>query len=454
MPDERCARVLVVDRESPETDELVAFLKSRGYEVLQAQDGERAYNVLDKTHIDVMVAELRLHRINGMRLLEIAKARNPEICVVLITDHAEIPTATEALRQGAYDFQTKPLNFGKLEAVVDRALSHQQLVVEKHDLERQLDSKFGMGAIVGNSAQMIAVYNKTRQIAPTNATVLIHGPTGSGKDLIARAVHRLSRRQDQPLVKLNCAALPEGLVESELFGHVKGAYTGAVRDRDGRFKLADGGTLFLDEISSLSMSTQAKLLQVLEEGRFEAVGSSTTIKVDVRLIAASSSSLEEMSDKGKFRRDLYYRLKVAQIDLPPLSSRFGDVTLLTDAFIRQANGRHGKNVSGVTRGVINLFTRYPWPGNVRELENTVEQMVILGRDGKPLDVGDVPEEMKATSMNGQTMSMPVGTPMPEIERIVIERTLQSTGYDKEKTAETLHIGLRTLYRKLKEYELH
>ncbi len=454
MAEKNSVCTLVVDRDSGETDELVAFLKSRGHEVLRAADGERAYNILDKTRIDVMIAELGVHRINGMRLLEIAKARNPEVCVVLIASHADIPTATEALRQGAYDFQTKPLNFGKLEAVINRAISHQRLVVEKHELERQLDVRFGMGSIIGNSPQMIDVYNKTRQFAPTNATVLIHGPTGSGKDLIARAVHRLSRRQDEPFVKLNCAALPEGLVESELFGHVKGAFTGAVRDRAGRFKLADGGTLFLDEICSLSLPTQAKLLQVLEEGRFEPVGSSRTTKVDVRLIAASNINLETLSDEGKFRRDLFYRLKVARIDLPPLSSRIGDIPLLVDEFIRRANKRHGKNVSGVTRGVISAFMRYSWPGNVRELENTVEQMVILGRDNKPLDVADVPDEIKSSGTNGQVMTMPVGISMAEVERIAIEKTLQSTGYDKEKTAETLKIGLRTLYRKLKEYGLN
>jgi len=452
MPD-RNVRVLIVDRDSRETEELIVFFKSRDFDVLWAKDGERAFNMLDKEHIDVMVAELRVHRINGMRLLEIAKQRNPEICVVLIAERADIPTATEAVRQGAYDFQTKPLNFGKLEAVILRAVSHQQLVAEKHELQQQLDVRYGMGAIVGNSPPMIAVYDKTRQFAPTNATVLIHGPTGSGKDLVARAVHMLSRRKDRPFVKLNCAALPEGLVESELFGHVKGAFTGAVRNRDGRFKLADGGTLFLDEVSSLSLATQAKLLQVLEEGRFEPLGSSRSVRVDVRLIAASNVSLEDLSDHGKFRRDLYYRLKVAQIDLPPLTARHGDILPLVDEFIRHGNKRHDKNVTGVTRGVISLFMRYPWPGNVRELENTIEQMVILGRDGKPLDVVDVPEEIKATSTNGQSMSIPAGVSMAEVERAVIEQTLRSVGYDKEKTAEILQIGLRTLYRKLKEYQM-
>jgi len=449
----RNVRVLVVDRDSRETEKLIVFFKSRGFEVLRAKDGERAFNVLDKEHVDVMVVELRVHRINGMRLLEIAKQRNPEICVVLIAESADIPTATEAVRQGAYDFQTKPLNFGKLEAVIMRAVSHQQLVVEKHELQRQLDVRYGMGAIVGNSPPMIAVYNKTRQFAPTNATVLIHGPTGSGKDLVARAVHMLSRRKDMPFVKLNCAVLPEGLVESELFGHVKGAFTGALRNRDGRFRLADGGTLFLDEVSSLSLATQAKLLQVLEEGRFEPLGSSRSIRVDVRLIAASNINLEEASDHGEFRRDLYYRLKVAQIDLPPLTARHGDIPLLVDEFIRRDNRRHDKNVTGMTRGVVSLFMRYPWPGNVRELENTVEQMVILGRDGRPLDVADVPEEIKATSTNGQSISIPAGVSMAEVERTVIEQTLRSTGYDKEKAAEILQIGLRTLYRKLKDYQL-
>jgi len=448
----RDVQVLVVDRESRETDELIAFFRDKDFETFWAKDGEQAFNILDNERIDMMVAELRVHRINGMRLLEIAKQRNPEICVVLIADRADIPTATEAMRQGAYDFQTKPLNFGKLEAVIMRAVSHQQLVIEKHELERQLDLRFGVGAIIGNSPQMIAVYAKLRQIAPTDATVLIHGPTGSGKDLVARAVHRLSQRHDRSFVKLNCAALPEGLVESELFGHVRGAFTGAHRDREGRFKLADGGTLLLDEISSLSLGTQTKLLQVIEEGRFEPLGSSHSVRVDVRLIAASNVDLEDASDHGKFRRDLYYRLKVTELALPPLTCRRGDILLLVDEFVRRANQRHGKHITGVTRGVINVFMRYRWPGNVRELENAVEQMVILGRDGKPLDVADVPETIKAAGTDGETMSIPVGVSMAEVERTAIEHTLQSVGYDKQKAAAILGIGLRTLYRKLKEYQ--
>lgn len=458
-------RALVVDEDSHDTRQLVSFMKGNGFEVLWAQDGEAAYGFLDEQRVDIMVTELRINTINGMELLKHARQRNPEVCVIIITDDVNVELATEAMRQGAYDFQTKPLNLGKLEAVIERGISHQRLVLHTHRLRQELDSRFGLRSIIGDSPAMIAVCNRIRQIAPTRSTVLVVGPTGSGKELVAKAVHRNSPRNDSPFVTLNCAALSENLIESELFGHVKGAYTGAHQTRQGRFEIADGGTLFLDEIGELSPSTQAKLLRVLEERQFERVGDSQSISVDVRLIAAANRDLGELVKEKKFREDLYYRLNVVKIQLSPLRQRREDIPLLVDAFVREFNEENAKNITGISRRAMRLLQRYDWPGNVRELKNTIEGMVVFAPDGVVLDLDDFPDNILDALGIGhlsvrtleaepavKRMKIPVGTPLAEIERIAIEETLSATGGNKAETARTLNIGLRTLYRKLKEYE--
>lgn len=457
-------RALVVDGDTHDTRQLVSFLEGNGFEVVWAKDTETASSFLNEQRIDVMVTELRATEINGMHLLRLARQRNPEVCVVMITEEANIELATEAMRQGAYDFQTKPLNLGKLEVVIERSISHQRLVLDTHRLRQELDSRFGLSNIIGDSPAMIAVYDKIKQIAPTRSTVLIVGPTGSGKELVAKAVHRNSPRADRPFVTLNCVALSENLVESELFGHVKGAYTGAHQARQGRFEIADGGTLFLDEISELSARTQAKLLRVLEYQQFERVGDSKTVSVDVRLIVATNRDLEELVKEGKFREDLYYRLNVVKIQLVPLRQRREDIPLLVDAFIREFNRENGKNIAGISRGAARLLQRYDWPGNVRELKNTIEGMVVFAPNGAVLDVDDLPDNVieslgvqhlsdKLPESDGfKRMKIPVGTALSEIQRTVIQETLKATDGDKVETARLLKIGLRTLYRKLKEYE--
>lgn len=448
------ASVLIVERDADIAQRILAYLESRGYEVEAVNDGEKAYNRLDARPFDALVTELSSHRIDGMRLMAVARDRSPEICVVLLTEEPDVERAVEAMRHGASDFQTKPVNLGKLEAVIEQARGRQRLLVEQVELKRRLDERYGLGSLVGQSRQIVAVYNAVRQVAPTRATVLIQGETGTGKDLIAQAIHNNSTRRDAPFVKLNCASIPEALVESELFGHEKGAFTGAVGQRKGRFEIADTGTLFLDEIGELSPALQAKLLRALEQQQFERLGSSRTISVDVRLLAATNRTLEQMVDRGEFRSDLYYRLKVVSIFVPALRDRREDIPLLVHHFLEQTQGAHGKRVDGITRGAVELLQRYDWPGNVRELRNIVEGMVVMARGEKPLDVDAVPPHVRTgTQPEVSEMRISVGTSMDEVERIVIGETLRHCGWNKELTAKTLGIGLRTLYRKIKEYEL-
>ena len=448
------ATVLLVDRDPAIARDIMAYLSERGYEVEWVDDGEKAYNHLDGHQVDVLITDLNSQRIDGMRLMAVAKDRNPEICVVLITEEPDVELATEAMRQGAVDFQTKPLNLGKLEAVIEQALGRQKLVLEQHELKRRLDERYGLDNLVGQSRQMTRVYEAVRQIAPTRGSALIRGETGTGKDLIAQAIHNNSPRRDAPFVKLNCANLPEALVESELFGHVSGAFTGAVQKRTGRFEVADKGTLFLDEIGELSLPLQAKLLRVLEQQQFERLGDNRTITVDVRLIAATNRPLEKMMETGQFRDDLYYRLRVVSIEVPPLRNRREDIPLLADHFLKEARETHGKAVEGISRKALDVLMRYDWPGNVRELKNIIEGMVIMSRAGSALDLQDVPEYLRhTTTPEVSEIRIPTGVTMKDVERIVIEETMKVTGHNKEACARTLGIGLRTLYRKLKEYDI-
>jgi two-component system, NtrC family, response regulator HydG len=450
-------QALVVAKDSDDVKELLVALDSWGFKTVWAKDGEAGYNVLDGPEVlHALITELNVQRIDGMRLLSVAKQRNPEICVIMIASDADIELATEAMRQGAYDFQTKPLNLKKIKVVLDRGLSLQRLAFEVTDLHRRLDQRYGFHNLIGNSRGMVAVYNMIRQIAPTRATVLIMGETGTGKGVAAQTIHQNSSRRDAPFVTLNCASLAEGVIESELFGHERGAFTGAIQTHKGRFEIADGGTLFLDEVSEMSLATQAKLLHVIEDREFERVGGTRPIKVDVRLIAATNRDLEQQVKEGKFREDLFFRLNVVSIKLPPLRERKQDIPRLVEAFLREFNIEHEKYITGISRGAMDLLMQYYWPGNVRELKNTIEGMMVLSASGRLLDVSDLPEhilrqvELKTPAAD---IHVRVGMTMEEIEKIAIEHTLRSVGYDKQKAAEILGIGLRTLYRKQKRYQL-
>ncbi len=446
--------ILLVERDPDTARRIIAYLDEQNYDIEWVDDGEKAFNRLDARNYHVLITELNAHRINGMRLLELALERSPEMCVILITQEPDVELATEAMRQGAYDFQTKPLNLGKLDAVIQRGLGRMRLMLEQHELKRRLDEQYGLGSLVGKSRQMMKVYSAVRQIAPSKSTVLIQGETGTGKDLVAQAIHNNSPRRDAPFVKLNCASIPEALVESELFGHVPGAFTGATQLRKGRFELADTGTLFLDEIGELTPALQSKLLRVLEHQQFERLGNSRTIAVDVRLIAATNKPLREMVAAGRFRDDLYYRLRVVVIEMPALRERREDVPLLVQHFLREICETNGKRIDGITRGAMDVLCRYDWPGNVRELRNIIEGMVIMARNRDSLDVDDVPEHIRrSTAPEISEIRIPTGVTMEQVERIVIQETMKVCGFKKEACAKTLGIGLRTLYRKLKQYDI-
>jgi DNA-binding NtrC family response regulator len=460
----RPPRALIVDKDSSETRDLETFLQGKGFEVHWAKDGEQAYNVLDgswpeeagdsRRGPEVVISELKAHRVDGMRLLEVAKHRNPEVCVILIADQGSLELATEAMRQGAYDFQLRPLNLEKMNAVIQRAMSHQALVSRAEDLAVRLDERLKVPNLTGHSRVMQELKDRILQIAPTRATVLIYGETGTGKELIAQAIHQLSPRKDERFVKLHCAELSVSLIESELFGHEKGAFTGAEQQRKGRFELADQGTLFVDEISEIPLPVQTKLLRVLQDRQFERVGGTETITVDVRVIAATNRRLELMSAREQFREDLYYRLRVIQLEVPPLRERREDIPLLVEIFIKEFNREHARKVTGVTRGVMDRMMEYDWPGNVRELKNTIEEMVIFAQGKRLLDVSDLPIPIRQQRTPiAPELHLTVGMSMPEIERAAIEATLRSVGYDKQRAAKILGIGLRTLYRKQKEYGL-
>jgi DNA-binding NtrC family response regulator len=461
----RRPRALIVDKDSSETKELESFLTAKGFEVHWAKDGEQAFNLLDHpapetagvsdgTGPELVITELKAHRVDGMRLLEVAKGRNPEVCVILIADAGSLELATEAMRQGAYDFQLRPLNFPKLLAVVERALSHQQLVSRVSDLTERLDERLKVPNLTGHSRVMQELGSKIIQIAPTRATVLVYGETGTGKELIAQAIHQLSPRRNERFVKLHCAELSASIIESELFGHEKGAFTGADQQRKGRFELADQGTLFVDEVSEISAPVQTKLLRVLEDRQFERVGGNETVRVDVRVIAATNRRLDVLTARGEFREDLYHRLRVIQIEVPALRDRREDIPLMVETFVKEFNKEHGRKVTGITRGVADRLMQYDWPGNVRELRNTIEEMVVYAQGKHALEVSDLPIQLRQQRpASGEDLNVTVGMSIEEIERRAIEATLRATGHDKQKTAKILGIGLRTLYRKQKEYGL-
>ena len=441
--------VLVVDREGDATKALVSFLKERELEVVWARDGESGYTALDDTRVDCLVTELRVQRIDGMALLRRARERNPEVCAVLIAERADVDKAVEAMRQGAADFQVKPLNHEKLLAVLRQGLARQALVARMAEMEAQLDERFGLERLRGRSRAIVGVMEQVHHIASTRATVLIEGETGTGKGLVAQAIHQNSPRKSERFVWVNCGALAAGVIESELFGHERGAFTGASALRRGRFELADGGTLFLDEIGETPPIVQVKLLRVLQDRSFERVGGSETLKVDVRLIAATNRDLAEEVRAGRFREDLFYRLSVVRVRMPPLRERPEDIPLLVEDFIREFDREHGRRVTGITRGVLDRLMRYPWPGNVRELRNTIEGMVVFAEGRRALDLSDLPDALREVESAGEKLELRVGMTVEEAERQLIAATLRHCGNDKPRAAAMLGIGLRTLYRKLK-----
>jgi len=454
MPLSTAKTVLVATGDIEQARQLMAFLEEIGCDAEWADTAEKAFNRLDDRLFNILIADLTVsRRRDGRRLMKIARDRNPDVCVILLVDKSEVGAATEAMLEGAYDFQTAPLNLGKLQAVLERGLANQRLVMEQVELKRQLDEQYGLRNIVGKSRQMAQVYNSIRQIAPGTASVLITGEPGTGKDLIAHAIHTNSPRRDEMFVKLNCGQLSETMLECELFGYTRGAFTGAAQPRAGRLELADQGSLFLDNIDRMPLSLQERLLPVLEKREFRRQGDSRPIRTDIRLLAASNRSLEVLVDEGAFHQELSVFLKETVINVPPLRLRREDIPLLVEHFLKVTSEEKGRPTPSVTRHAMDLLLRYDWPGNIRELRNIVEGMILTARQGQPLDVKDIPEHIRQTTApEVGEMRIPTGTPMATVERIVIEETMKVCGFDKERCARMLGIGLRTLYRKLKAYE--
>lgn len=445
-------RVLVVMPDGPPARELVAFLGSQGFEPLWAREGAAGFDILDSEVVDGLICDLTGPAIDGLRLVQVGNERNSEICSIVVAGPEEIELGTEAMRRGAYDFQVRPLNLGKIGAVLQRGLTYQRLVGEVSDLHRRLDDRYRVGRIVRRSGAWRRIYSQIDLVAQSKATVLLVGETGTGKGEVSKAIHQQSRRRDRPFVEINCGALPEGIVESELFGHEKGAFTGATTSHKGKFELADEGTLFLDEVGDLSPATQVKLLRVIQSGEFERVGGTESRVVDVRLLAATNRNLEEMVGSGTFRSDLFYRLNVVTIAAPPLRECRDDIPILVGEFVRQFSEENEKSIDGLTAAAMEVLMAYDWPGNVRELKNCIEGMIVLSRGGAALDLPDIPPHVRNPGKRMQEFSRP-GMTMKEIEKSAIAETLRAVDFDRRKAAAVLDIGLSTLYRKEKEYGL-
>ena len=431
------ANVLIVDDDKNTRDGLNRALAKK-YEVMLAESAERALEVAEKQDVDVLLSDMRMPGLDGLTLLQRMLARDPRLICILLTAYGNVETAVEAMKRGAYDFLMKPVNLDHLELLLTRALRSRDVEAENENLQEQLDDKYGMESIIGTSPAMCDLFETIRQAAPTQATVLVQGESGTGKELVAHAIHRLSTRSRGPFIAVHCAALTETLLESELFGHEKGAFTGALARRRGRFEMADGGTLFLDEISEIDASTQVKLLRVLEAHTFERVGGDETVDVDIRLVAATNQDLKEMVTKGKFREDLFFRLDVVTIELPPLRNRFEDVPLLCSAFIDEFSIKNEKSIDGITPEAVGVLSSYVWPGNVRELRNTIEKMVVLCR-GPKLTARDA-----VAAADG-------GNSLADAEKTMILWALKQNKNNRTMAAEALGISRRTLHRKLKQY---
>jgi two-component system response regulator HydG len=412
---------------------------------------------MERDEPNVILTDLKLDEMDGMAILRKAKRELPDTEVLVITGHGDVQTAVEAMRAGAANFLEKPIKLDELRTMVERASQRFRLNHDNRLLKQQLEEKFGFEGLIGNSPKLLDVINKLKNIAPTSASVLVQGETGTGKDLIAKAIHNNSPRKHKHFVAMNCTAINENLLDDELFGHEAGAFTGADKLRKGRFEYANGGTLFLDEVGDMPLSLQAKLLRVLENQEITRIGSNEPIKVNVRLVSATHRDLEAAITEGKFRQDLYHRLKVVAIKLPPLRERREDLPLLTAHFLKEANQRHGKKVTSVAEPLRKAMVQYPWPGNLRELRNVIDSMVIQDCDGV-LNLDDLQDEDNlkrfiAVEPRANSGSGLVGRPLSEIERFYIEKTLELTEGNREEAARLLGIGERTLYRVIQDWKL-
>lgn len=447
--------ILIVDDEKNIREGLGHSLKMDGYNILLAGNGKECMNIINSSEIDLVVSDLKMPEMSGEELLKKISASYPTVPIIILTGHGSIESAVDAMRDGAFDFLTKPVNLDRLSLLVKRALSSRQLVLQHRELQNEIDklskrNKFS--SIIGKSAPMRKVLDIIEQVADTKASVLITGESGVGKELVAHAIHNLSSRKEKKMVEVHCSALAESLLESELFGHEKGSFTGAIARKRGRFEVSDGGTIFLDEIGEISGQVQIKLLRVLQERKFERVGGEETIEVDIRILSATNKDLKKETENGNFREDLFYRLNVVNIHVPPLRDRKEDIELLSFAFLKEFSEENGKNINGIEQKARLALHNYNWPGNIRELRNCLESAVVMCK-GSVITVDDMPLSVGSGS-NENSVIIPIGASMDNAEKEIIKATLYHENGNKTRTAEILGIGRKTLHRKINEYGLN
>jgi two-component system response regulator HydG len=442
--------ILIADDDDAHRIMLTTLLSGWGYCTYEADDGSTAIEMVKKRPFDLILMDIRMVKVSGLEALNVIKGINPSIPVIIITAYSSVETAIEAMKKGAYEYLTKPLDFEEMRMKMEQAMDHSRLRQENRLLKEIIGERFDTRNIIGKSPIMVRLLETTSKAATSDATVLITGESGSGKEVIAGAIHFNSSRKDSPFIKLNCAAISEGLLESELFGHEKGAFTGAIRRREGRFQQAHRGTLFLDEISEMSMAMQAKLLRVIQEKELTRVGGEDVLNVDVRLIAATNRDLLSEVQKGNFREDLYYRLNVITLRVPPLRQRREDIPLLAEHFLKLFSEKNGKDVKGFTPQAMDRIIRYSWPGNIRELMNTVESAVVLSSSEYLAEdiLPFIPDETPAVAVPAET---PSDLPLDEVEKTTILKTLETVGGNKSEASRKLGITRATLHKKLKKY---
>lgn len=449
---EKEKKVILIVEDDPTVGESIRLLlKKRGYAILLASNGKEALQFFRHEMVDLVITDLVMPKMDGIELLEAVKGLKPETEVIVISAQGTIEKAVQAMKLGAFDFIEKPINPKVISLVVERALEKQTLILQNRDLRLKLEDKFHFKNIIGRSEKMVKIFELIDHIAPYDSSVLIIGESGTGKELIANAIHYHSPRATMPFIKVSCASLSEGIIESELFGHEKGAFTGAITSRKGRFELAHHGTLFLDEVEDIPPSTQIKLLRVLQEGEFERVGGNKTIKVDIRIIAASNRDLQEAVRSGGFREDLYYRLNVVNIKLPPLKDRRDDIAFLVNFFIERYNQKYRMEVKGISQRAMNLLMDYEWSGNVRELENTIESIMVINSP-EVIDIPHLPQEIRDFKGRPEVIPFRIGTPLEEVEREMMIQTLRATKGNKRRAAQLLGINVRTIHRKMEGVE--
>ncbi len=448
------AKILLVDDEAVLRENIAFVLRDEGYEVDEATDGEEAYQKFLNEKYDLLISDIEMPKLRGIELLEKISKIDSQIITIFITAYGSLETAISALRLGASDYILKPIDFDELTLKIKRLLEYKQLIIENQLYRRELQKQYSFDNIVGKSQAMQRVFEMIKYVSQTNSNVLITGNSGTGKELVSRAIHYNGSRRDKPFVVVNCGAIPETLIESELFGHKKGAFTGAIRDKDGYFKAADGGTLFLDEISEMPLQLQVRILRAIEQKEIIPVGSSTPILVDVRVISATNKDLYQEVEAGRFRSDLYYRLNVVEIHLPSISERVEDIPLLVEHFVNKYRNEMNKNIKGVDAEAMKALMNYRWKGEIRELENVIERAIIFAK-GDYITLQELPPYINSLNIvsQGEQKIKTLNEAISEFERSYIKKVLAENDFDKEKSARVLGVSTATLYRRIKELKI-